>query len=150
MNISVPDVLAEQVRAIQMPVSEVCQRALRQALDRSQQLKSTDSATDSMGEITVEVDNPPFTFGFIGRWLVEPDRDDTRTGEDGYDAGAYWGVAQTKRGRIAVYTAHCNDRWPAQLNDHDTLDEAAKELPEDILAMAARELGEDLVVWRDI
>jgi hypothetical protein len=102
-------------------------------------------------EITLQVGDPALTVGFVGRWLLAPDSDDTRTGEDGHDAGAYWGVALTRRGRIAVYTAHCNERWPAQLNDYDTLTDAEKAgVPADIIAMAAQELGEDYVMWRDI
>jgi hypothetical protein len=69
---------------------------------------------------------------------------------DGYDAGAYCGVALTKRGRIAVYMAHCNEGWPAELRDFDSLDEAAKIVPEDILAEAAEAMGQERVVWRDI
>ncbi|MFL1431152.1 MULTISPECIES: hypothetical protein [unclassified Nocardiopsis] len=102
-------------------------------------------------KITVEVGDPALTVGFRGRWLVTPDRDDTRTSEKGYDAGAYWGVALTERGRIAVYSAHCNDGWAPQLDDYDALRDA--EIPADIRAMAARELGEtteSTVVWRDI
>ena len=102
-------------------------------------------------EITLQVGNPALTVGFIGRWLVAPDADETRTGEDSRDAGAYWGVALTKRGRIAVYTAHCNERWPAQLHDYDTLTDAEKAgVPVDIIALAAQELGEDYIMWRDI
>jgi hypothetical protein len=94
---------------------------------------------------------PAVPVGFIGQWLVEPDEDETRTGEEGYDAGAYWGVALTQRGKIAVYTAHVNDGWPASLDVFDSLDDAESNgVPQDILAKAAIELGEERVVWRDI
>lgn len=105
---------------------------------------------EDLEKITVEVGDPPLTVGFVGRWLVEPDSDTTRTGEDGHDAGAYWGVALTRRRRIAVYVAHCNGGWPATLDDYDDLDEAERHLPADIVARAAAELGEDRIVWRDI
>jgi len=223
MNISVPDVLAEQVRERNLPISAICQRALREELAR---LRAVQAATDiqiyiaadqadpdpatwpnfdpamphliyghhpvhgegwmldyegndihgffpgyrsdagavlgrarellrrgglgQMKEITVEVGEPSLTVGFTGRWLVDPDPDETRTGEAGYDAGAYWGVALTKRGRIAVFTAHCNDGWPANLRDYDSLDQAAADVPADIVARAAAELGETRVLWRDI
>lgn len=230
MNISVPDALAEQVRERNLPISVICQQALREELRRlkaieaasdipiyiaSQQadpdplmwpgfdpgrphlvyghhpelgdgwtlwhqlggelndhfipggpnsaewalrqsrgwlrLVNGDNETKEMAEITVEVGEPSLTIGFTGRWLLEPDDDDTRTGEDGHDAGAYWGIALTKRGRIAVYTAHCNYRWPASLNDYDSLDRAADGgVPADIIARAAGELGETRVLWRDI
>lgn len=82
---------------------------------------------DAPSQITVEVGDPARTEGFVGRWLVEPDSDDTRTAEEGHDAGAYWGVALTRRGRIAVYTAHCNERWPGQLVDYDNIENAGKD-----------------------
>jgi hypothetical protein len=108
-------------------------------------------AREDMSPITVDVGEPSLTVGFTGRWLVEPDSDETRTGEDGYDAGAYWGVALTKRGRIAVYTAHCNESWPATLRDYDSLDSAVSDgVPADIAALAASGLGEERVLWRDI
>jgi hypothetical protein len=103
-----------------------------------------------MEKITVDVGDPALTVGFTGRWLVEPDMELTRTSEDGYDNGAYWGIALTRRGRIAVFTGHVNDRWPASLKDYDSLDQAAAHLPADIIARAASELGETRVLWRDI
>ena len=232
MNISVPDELAEQVRQRDLPISAICQRALRDELARLQAVERTDdiqivyladlnidpdpstwpggfeafdatkphlvygrhhehgggwtlwyqdgdeNMTDhfipgvvedvfpalrqargwlqlvdgerQMVKITVDVGDPSLTVGFTGRWLVDPDSDETRTAEPGYDAGAYWGIALTRRGRIAVYTAHCNDGWPAHLEDYDSLDQAANHVPADIIAMAARELGEERVLWRDI
>lgn len=106
-------------------------------------------------EITVSVGNhrtgDEWDEQFIGRWLVEPDPNDTRTGEEGYDRGAYWGMALTKRGRIAVYVAHCNGRWPGRLNDYDDLDTAASNnVPADIIAMAANALGQSKPIRRNI
>jgi hypothetical protein len=88
---------------------------------------------------------------FTGRWLVEPDSDETRTNEDGYDAGVYWGVALTRRGRIAVYAAHCNSGG-GQLEDYDDLDEAeGAGHPKDIITIARAELtGSTPVFERDI
>ena len=103
---------------------------------------------DELEEIQVTVGERNRAEAFAGRWLVEPDADETRTGEEGHDAGAYWGVALTKRGSIAVYTAHCNDRWPATLEVFGTLD--AADLPEDIKADAAAALGREHVIYRDI
>ena len=92
--------------------------------------------------------DPILPVGFMGRWLVEPEPDETRGGPD---AGAYWGVALTKRGNIAVYVAHVNDGWPARLDDYSNLDAAAEHgVPEEILAKAAKELGQERVIWRDI
>lgn len=228
LNISVPDALADEVRRRDIPVSAICQRALRDEVSRLQTIERADDiliyiaseqlgldpgtwpgwdpakprlvyghhpergdgwalsyelgdepgdnpddhfiggaardvewalsqarawlrlARSEMDVITVQVGEPSLTVGFNGRWLIEPDSDETRTGENGYDAGAYWGVALTKRGRIAVYTAHCNDRWPARLDDYDDLNGAAPHLPADIFVRAAAELGEERVLWRDI
>jgi len=101
--------------------------------------------------IVVYVGEPPAPEAFNGTWLVAPDEDETRTSEDAYDAGAYWGVALTQRGKIAVYIAHVNERWAASLKVYDSLDEAElDEVPRDILAKAAIELGEERVIWRDI
>jgi hypothetical protein len=107
-------------------------------------------AAENMEKITVEVGDPPLTMGFVGRWLVAPDAAATRTALDGHDAGAYWGVAATRRGRIAVYVAHCNERWAAHLTDYDDLDQAAADVPADIVTRAAAELGEQRVLWRNI
>lgn len=230
MNISMPDTLAEQVRERNVPISAVCQRALRDEVHRLRLIEEADDiqvyieseqadpdpntwpefepgkptltykpypvgrhlelgwvleyeagyeigsgpadyfipgdpdkppierarehlsqVRRDMEEITVEVGDPNLTVGFTGRWLVEPDADETRTDETGFDAGAYWGVALTKRGRVAVFTAHCNDGWPASLQDYDSLDQAANDrMPADIIARAAAELGEQRVLWRDI
>lgn len=93
--------------------------------------------------LNVSVGEDSHEVRFRGRWLVEPDPD-LRTAADGFDAGAYFGVAQTAKGNIAVYVAHCNERWPAQLNAFKSLDQA--ELPADIDAVARAALG----LWRDI
>lgn len=145
MNISVPDELAEQVRAMKIPISETCQRALREAVETARLRDMSD-----MQEITVEVGDPAHTVAFTGRWLIEPDRDETRTSEEGYDAGAYYGVALTKRGRLAIYVAHVNEGWPANLIDYDSIDDAEQHVPADILARTSGELAQERVVWRDI
>lgn len=229
MNISVPDALAEEIRKREIPISAVCQRALRDEVNRLRVIEDADdilvyveseqaspdpttwprfdaakpmliykrypvgrhlelgwvleyqqgdepgdNPTDyfipgdqdappigyarkylrqvrgDMEEITVDVGEPSSAVGFTGRWVVEPDADETRTDEPGYDAGAYWGVALTRRGRIAVFTAHCNDAWPASLHDYDSLYQAAAHAPADIIALAADELGEKRVLWRNI
>jgi hypothetical protein len=83
---------------------------------------------------------------FEGRWLVEPNPEETRTTEAGYDAGAYWGVALTKRGNIAVYTAHVNDGFDAILTPYGSFEEAEAEgVPADILGAASVDAGPDYV-----
>ncbi len=217
VNVYLPDDLAEQVRIRQVPLSAVCQAALRNYLDlqtadvddirividapagsipvideTGRPILQFDVASgrpcwtlwytapgggvevrplgadagivpveearawlrrvrgEPLEKITVPVGPDGMTMAFMGRWLVEPDRDETRTRESGYDAGGYWGVALTQRGRFAVYAAHCNDQWPAWLHDFDTLDDARGEVPQDILALAGAGLGESREVWRDI
>lgn len=88
---------------------------------------------------------------FVGRWLLEPDEDETRTGEADHDAGAYYGVALTQRGKIAVYCAHCNDGWAPRLNVYDSFDDAGRNyIPKDILASAASAAGMDYRQKMDI
>lgn len=73
---------------------------------------------------------------FTGRWLVVPDRIGTRADADDYDtvghwdAGAYWGVALSDKGNLVVYTAHCNERWPGQLDVFATFEELERAITE--------------------
>jgi hypothetical protein len=97
-----------------------------------------------MEEIVVEVhhpDDPPRSERFIGRWLVRPNRDQTRPEETGYQE--YWGVALTRRGQIAVYNVHPDGAW-AELAIYASLDAAKRSncVPASILAPAAAELGQ--------
>jgi hypothetical protein len=93
----------------------------------------------------------PYRAQFVGRWLLYPYPDETRTGEPGYDAGAYFGVALTQRGNIAVYTSHVNDGFPPELRTYNSFGEAEEEgVPGDILAMAASEMGAEYVQKLDI
>lgn len=148
MNISVPDELAEQVRTRDLPISAICQDALREAVEMHDKKERT--MTD-MQQISVETGaDYDMTETFTGLWLVEPDSDETRTGEENWDAGTYWGVARTKKGQIAVYTAHCNGRSPGHLDAYPSLEQAEGNVPEDILAMAAAALGQKRVIYRDI
>lgn len=110
-----------------------------------------DRSLGEMEKITVDTgDDYDLTEGFTGRWLIAPDSDETRTGEPNWDAGMYWGVALTKRGNIAVYSAHCNQRQAGALRAYKSIEQASPDVPADILARAAAELGEKRVVWRDI
>jgi len=127
--------------------------ALNPPLDEARSWLRARAAGDSaepLVDIAVEVGKPPQLVGFRGRWLVEPDVDQTRSVQDKVDKAAYWGVALTARGRIAVYVAHAYDRWPARLDDYDSLLAAGSNLPNDIREMAAFALGHDHVIWRDI
>jgi hypothetical protein len=112
--------------------------------------KAAQDSAEPLVDIAVAVGDPPQLVGFRGRWLVEPDPDQTRSVQDKVDKWAYWGVALTARGRIAVYMAHASDRRPARLEDYDSLLAAGSSLPNDIREMAAWALGQDHVIWRDI
>ncbi len=93
----------------------------------------------------------PYTVEFVGRWLLSPDPDETRTGESGYDAGAFFGVALTRRGNLAVVSEHCNGKWGPYLETHGSFDEAKeKGVPADILSMAATQVGADYAQKLDI
>ena len=50
MNISVPDALAEEVRRRDLPISAICQRALRDELNRLRTIKETDDIQVFMRE----------------------------------------------------------------------------------------------------
>lgn len=91
------------------------------------------------------------TVRFQGTWLVEPQPDYTRTAEPHYDAGAYWGVASTRRGKIAVYCAHVNGRFDATLDTYRSLEAAEEDgVPKDIINEARRGLDPDYVEEWDI
>lgn len=140
------------IREDDMPVWEKAERTAKERRQSLSQIATSALAAylpdDDVDELTVEVGEPPITVGFTGRWLVEPDPDETRAGSD---AGAYWGVALTGRGRIAVFVDHVNGRFPAELNDYDDLDAAeADGVPEEILAQAAAARGQVRILRRDI
>jgi len=86
-----------------------------------------------------------------GSKLLHPDPDETRTGESGYDAGAYYGVALTQKSNIAVYVRHVNDGFPPSLSTYCSFEEAeGRGVPEDILARAAAAMDAEYVQDLDI
>jgi hypothetical protein len=83
--------------------------------------------------------------------VLYPDADETRTSEPGYDAGAYYGVAPTHRGNIAVYTPHLNDGFAPTLDVYSSFEEAERGGEStDILVMAATAISADYVQKLDI
>jgi hypothetical protein len=60
----------------------------------------------------------------------------------------YYGVAQTRRGRIAVYRGSDRDLSWGELNDYDILDDA--QLPKDIQGQVDAVLGTREIIHRDI
>lgn len=130
-------------------VSALITEALRRYVEEEQQKEQT-----GMEQIEVEFWGPedrPYQAAFVGRWLLWPDETETRTGEPGYDAGAYYGVALTRRGDIAVYIRHVNDGFAPILTTYKSFEEAEKEgTPGDILAIAAAEISDGYVQTLDI
>ncbi len=87
---------------------------------------------------------------FTGRWLVTPG-DEMRSFEPGSDLEAYYCVAFTRRGKIAVYVAHVNGRFDATLDTYSSFEEAEEHgVPKDILAAARAEVDPDYVEELDI
>jgi hypothetical protein len=120
-------------------VSALISKALRRYVEEEERKGQTEMET-----IVVELaglggwEETPYEAQFVGQWLLYPDPDETRTGEPGYDAGAYYGVALTKKGNIAVYTRHVNNGFAPSLESYGSFEEAeAAGMPTDILAMAA-------------
>jgi hypothetical protein len=85
--------------------------------------------------------------GFRGRWLLEPGEASDEPGRPGW---ARYGVAETRLGRIAVYISDGNGLREPSFKVYDSLDEAATDLPEDIVAKAEASLGWNAVVWLEI
>jgi hypothetical protein len=129
--------------------SALITEALRRYVKEEEQKEQPD-----MESIEVDVWGPgekPYQKAFVGRWLVPPNETETRTEEPGYDAGAYYGVALTRRGNIAVYSRHVNDGFPPTLTTYGSFDEAEEDgVPGDILAMAASEISGGYVQKLDI
>jgi post-segregation antitoxin (ccd killing protein) len=151
INVYLPEDLAKAVKDAGIAVSPICQAALREELERVETITNMLEGMEDL-EVTIEDRNGvPRKRVFEGRWLVYPDPDDSRAESDDWDAGAYYGVALTGRGRIAVYAQHVNERWPAELNDYDELDDVpAEELPDNLRELAAEKLGEKFTPRLDI
>ena len=107
-----------------------------------------------MRAIEVQVggrDDAAHTVRFHGKWLVQPDEDETKSTEASSDAGNYYGVAVTKRGQIAVYCTQVGDYSKAILKTYHTLDAAEGDgWPKDILAEARRGVDPDYAEELDI
>lgn len=153
-TVYLPDELAAEVRdelGSDTNISAICQQALRDELSRVRAV--AELAAEGFERIEVDMYGEDgenrHTEAFQGQWLVEPDPDATRGDTEPWpDSGAYWGVALTKRGRIAAYRAHCNEGFAPTLAVYDSLD--AADLPEHILISAKAALGEPYTKELDI
>jgi len=145
INIYVSEDLAVQIRQHQVPMSAICQRALREEIER---MEATAKDQDFEVLVVETGDGRQRTERFMGRWVVAPDNN-SRSSELGVDAGSCYGVADTAKGRIAVWVYHVNDGFAAQLNAYDDIEEAIEGgLPEDIADEYRAMRGE--AIWRDI
>jgi hypothetical protein len=121
--------------------------ALRRYVDEEELKEETNMET-----IEVRLGGKNFSrdVSFVGEMLVSPG-DEIRTAEEGYDAGAYYGVARTKLGNIAVYAAHVNSGFDATLETYSSFEEAVEDgMPADVIAMAQSEADPNYVQPLDI
>ena len=118
------------------------------------------------GKLADRPPNPRHVETFWGRWVIQPDpetlypdRDPTGVPGARSNRSVYYGIAQTRRGRIAVYRGKGyppiteeqiakDPCWEGQLDDYDTLADA--QLPPDIKRQAAAALNVRDIVHRDI
>ncbi len=141
VTIYLPDELAERVRAAGVSMSPVCQRAL---LEEVREMEATQELKDREERIVVPVGEPATERAFYGTWLVRPDPDESN------DRGYYWGVALTRNGQIAVHVQQVYELAPPEFAVYSDLDEAADDVPDEVLALAAAELGQTRPIELDI
>lgn len=128
-------------------LSGILANALRRYVEEEELRKETNMETI---EVETGDDVRPGRVAFTGLWLVNP-ADEIRTAEPNSDPGICYGVAETQRGRVAVYTYHINGGSPAKLNDYDSFEDAEKGgHPPDILSDASEVMGSDYVQKLDI
>lgn len=129
-------------------VSALLTEALRKYVEESE-LK--ERGMETIGLDLGHNDGTPRPVEFVGRWLLDPEPNETRTTEPGYDGGAFYGVALTKKGRLAIVSEHCNGGWGPELRTYDSFEKAEREgVPADILARAAANVGNGYVQKLDI
>lgn len=132
INVTVPEDIANFLAAQSISPSRLLQDAAITEMDRRE------LATTGMEELSVEMwtlSEQPYTATFKGRWLIAPD-DDVRSAGPGADAGAYWGVAMTAKGNVAVWIGHVNRGFAPELTTYATLDDALGDLPENVAELA--------------
>ena len=137
MTISVPDDLYEIVKAADFNASKVCQRALRDHVERLQRLAELG---EGMQRVEVYLERLNSDAAFTGRLLAMTD------GRRNITVWAYL----TSRNRIVIYNDDTQD-----LDEFDTFDELASDRawrdgsPEFIAAIAEA-LGEKYIIELDI
>ena len=148
-TVYLPDDLYDAAKEAELNISGATQECIRKKLAMLEAAAKHDADMERI-EVEVGEGSTAYAAAFVGKWLVAPDVDESRPASSPWDPGAYYGIALTRRHRIAVYVAHVSERWPAALDDYDSLDDAEDDVPPELLAMAARELGDDRPVLLDI
>lgn len=148
VNVYLPDELHERVKSMDgVNISAACQRALEQEVAR---MTTIQELREGMERIELDMGNHDVAFN--GQWLVVPDDFETRADDPtgAWDAGAYYGVALTGKGKIAVYAAHCNQRWEPHFETYATIEAARIDMPQNIYLAAKEALGDRAVLELDI
>lgn len=143
------------VRENDLPLWERAERAAKDARTTVSALVATALAEYLGGTDVITVtmygwnpSTPVRKESFVGRWIVDPDLESDYSNDEArrraMDRGltfnhsggpGEWraGLAETGRGRIAVYLHHWNydGEFPPELHDFDTLDDARRALKDD-------------------
>lgn len=150
------------VREADVPLWERARRRAEQTNTTLSSLVATALAKhlSTTSTISVMVDDPKYhEERFEGRWLVEPHDPDLFSGKskDNPEAWAV-GIAETARGRIALYLAFWSYEGANELRVYDSIKELREavagdpRVPRHLVddaASALRPEGRD-IVWRDI
>ncbi|MEU8364895.1 hypothetical protein AB0C27_53670 [Nonomuraea sp. NPDC048882] len=149
------------VREDDLPLWERAERAAREARTTVSALVASALAsylqdTDIIAVLVYEAFRRPMQVRFEGRWLIDSSSDLDQ------DTESIWrvGVAETKRGRIAIYLHH-RDYDPgvsATLLDFDSIEDARRALQDDVRLpddfpwerITAGHADRLAVEWRDI
>ncbi len=130
--------------------SELFSKSLKRHIDEERDRKEREKAAQGEhGRIIVELQDQYSTVvrkkAFQGRWLVEPSQATLE------DTGSYWGVAETKLGKIVVVDDD-QDYEASSFFEVMTVDEFRdnENVPPSIKSNALQVLGEDFVEELDI
>jgi hypothetical protein len=147
------------IRDVDVPIWERAEKAAERARQPISQLVTgllrhhVEQLATADDEITVDMRDPhghEWTEAFRGRWLIEPDDENCCWPEE--DAGLRYGIAQTARGKIAIYIYHINGKGIPDLTVYEDLDDMQEDfhLAPEVIAAAASVMGQRRVIHRDI
>lgn len=143
-TISIPSDLDEELRAYELPISAICQKALRGAVEELEDNRRRIVVTTTRGRE-----------GFLGRWIIRPDDDAALTeltkwrgqGKAIWDAGHHYAVAITEQGRLVVYVPETHT-----LTFCRTLPGTNMYLPEDVrerVKVMVDQTTEEPIIWHE-